>query len=85
MRDMDTPNLVINKSDIYQGVEVIAWQPAGSTCGQPPHRQDPGSWNGQRRTRPPYNWPPHGLAGEVCRRRHGAGQPLPRGVYRKPR
>jgi hypothetical protein len=26
MRDTDTPNLVINKSDIYQGVEVIAWQ-----------------------------------------------------------
>jgi hypothetical protein len=26
MRDMDTPNLVINKSDIYQGVAVIARQ-----------------------------------------------------------
>jgi V8-like Glu-specific endopeptidase len=26
MRDIDTPNLVINKSDMYQGVAVIAWQ-----------------------------------------------------------
>src|SRR5918999_1641712 len=26
MRDTDTPELIINKSDIYQGVEVIAWQ-----------------------------------------------------------
>jgi V8-like Glu-specific endopeptidase len=26
MRDQDTPELVINKSDIYAGVEVIAWQ-----------------------------------------------------------
>jgi V8-like Glu-specific endopeptidase len=26
MRDKDTPKLVINNSDIYQGVEVIAWQ-----------------------------------------------------------
>jgi hypothetical protein len=26
MRDQDTPNLVINNSDIYQGVAVIAWQ-----------------------------------------------------------